>query len=152
LRFTAPAGDILTGVEIARSNPQIVYATVAAGGGPYTPELLRSSDGGATWQTIDLAPSLGTRTIRLIAIDPQSPDKLVLRTSATAGDSLAVSTDGGAHFAMPLDVPGGILTSFVRMPSGTLLLAGVDGTTNVIFRSTDGGATFTQSDAPALRA
>jgi hypothetical protein len=53
---------------------------------------------------------------------------------------------------MPLDVPGGILTSFVRLPSGTLLLAGVDGTTNVIFRSTDGGATFTQSDAPALRA
>jgi len=152
LRFTAPAGDLLTGVEIARSNPQIVYATMAAGGGPYTPALLRSSDGGATWQTIDLSPTLGTSTIRLIAIDPQDPDKLFLRNSAMAGESLAVSSDGGAHFTTPLDVPGGILTSFVRMPSGTLLLAGVNGTTNVLFRSTDGGATFTQSDAPALRA
>src|SRR5436190_3580914 len=55
--YAAPSGDQLTGVEIARSDPRIIYVAVA-GAGP-RPLLARSDDAGATWATIDLASSLG---------------------------------------------------------------------------------------------
>jgi len=151
LRFTGAPGDVLTGVEIARSDPRIAYLTVASGDS-FSPKLMRTSNGGGDWQATDLAPALGAHNVRLIAIDPGDPNKVFLRVTPTTGDSLAVTDDAGARFVTPVSAPGGILTSFVRLPSGTLLLAGVVGTDNVIFRSADGGMTFSQAPAPALRA
>jgi MYXO-CTERM domain-containing protein len=152
LRFTATLGDMLTGVEIARSDPSVIYLTVAGGtAAALTPKLVKSTNGGVDWQTTDLTAALGPHNIRLISVDPQDPGKLFLRVTPGNGDMLAVTADSGATFTTPLTVPGGILTSFARMPSGTILLAGVAGTQSVIFRSTDGGMNYAQLDSPSLR-
>ena len=55
-----------------------------------------------------------------------------------------MSTDGGAHATTPLTFDGGAFTAFTRMASGSLIAGGVLGTTDVAYRSTDGGGTFTQ--------
>jgi hypothetical protein len=154
-RFASAPGDVVAGVEIARSDPQVVYLALTSGAAS-APELAVTRDGGAHWRTIDLSSDLaaalpGARGLGIIAVDPDDADKLFLRVSAASGEAFAISADGGAHVTVPLTVPGGILTSFVRTAAGTFLLAGVDGVRNVVFRSTDGGATFTERDAPRLR-
>ncbi len=148
LRYTAAAGDHITGVEIARSDPQTVYLTLTSGS-TYAPKIAVTSNGGTSWTLHDLSPTLpaGTYSIRLVAIDPTDPDKLILRVGSAAGEALAISTNSGASAATPLTFPGGVFTAFARMPSGSLIAGGVVGTTNVGYRSTDGGLSF-----PALPA
>ena len=47
--YTAPAGASIVGIEIARSDPQVIYLTyVTVTGSGYDPFLVRSADGGAT--------------------------------------------------------------------------------------------------------
>src|SRR5262245_34208111 len=52
--YVAPAGDELLGVEIARSDPRVVYLALAAPGPQ--PLLARSDDAGAHWAMLDLQP------------------------------------------------------------------------------------------------
>ena len=143
LRYTAAAGDHITGVEIARSDPQTIYLTLTSGAA-YTPKVAVSNNGGTSWTLHDLSTSLpaGTYSIRLVAVDPTNPDKLILRVGSGASEALAISTNSGASAATPLTFPGGVFTAFARMPSGSLIAGGVVGTTNVGYRSTDGGASF----------
>ena len=148
LRYTAAAGDHITGVEIARSDPQTVYLTLTSGA-TYVPKVAVTSNGGTSWTLHDLSGSLaaGTYSIRLVSVDPTNAQKLILRVGSGAGEALAISTDGGVSAATPLTFPGGVFTAFARMPSGSLIAGGVVGTTNVGYRSTDGGATFPQLPA-----
>ncbi len=143
LRYTAAAGDNVTGVEIARSDPQTVYLTLTSGP-TYLPKVAVTSNGGASWTLHDLSGSLpaGAYSIRLVSVDPSHPERLLLRVGSGAGESLATSTDSGASAATPLTFPGGVFTAFARMPSGSLIAGGVVGTTSVGYRSTDGGASF----------
>src|SRR5580698_2583677 len=50
LRYTAAAGDHITGVEISRSDPQTVYLTLTSGTA-YTPKVAATTDGGASATT-----------------------------------------------------------------------------------------------------
>ena len=145
LRYTAAAGDHITGVEIARSDPQTVYLTLTSGA-TYVPKIAVTSDGGGSWTLHDLSGSLaaGTYSIRLVAVDPTNPKTLILRVGSGAGEALAISTDGGASAATPLTFPSGVFTAFARMPSGSLIAGGVVGNSNVGYRSIDRGATFPQ--------
>ncbi len=147
LRYTAAAGDHITGVEIARSDPQTVYLTLTSGAA-YTPKIAASSNGGASWTLHDLSASLatGTYSIRLVAVDPTNPGKLILRVGSGAGEALAISTDGGVSATTPLTFAGGVFTAFARMSSGSLIAGGVVGISNVGYRSVD-GATFQQLPA-----
>jgi hypothetical protein len=157
-RFTAAAGDTITGVEISKSDANTAYVTLRAAAN-FAPKIATTKDGGATWTTHDLSTvtSIGNANIRLVAIDPATPSKIFLRvqiqSGAMKGDGIALSLDGGATFVSPppIAVPGGVLNAFTRLGSGTLLAAGVDGVRNVVFRSTDGGMTFTELDAPLVR-
>ena len=158
VRFTAAAGDTITGVEISKSDANTAYVTLRAAAN-YAPKLAMTKDGGATWTTHDLSTvaAIGNASIRLVAIDPTNPNKIFLRVSvqsgAAQGDGIALSLDGGATFVSPppIAVPGGVLNAFTRLSSGTLLAAGIDVVRNVVFRSTDGGMTFTELDAPLVR-
>jgi hypothetical protein len=149
VRYTAAAGDTLTGIEIARSRPTVVYVTLL-GGAAHGPELALSTDGGVSWQVRDLRDALPTDTtnVLLVSVDPSNPAKLLLRVRAAGGEQLAVSDDAGATFRMPLTVPGGALTSFARLPSGTLVLSGARSDTALAFRSTDGAQTFQPLPGP----
>lgn len=152
--YAAPAGSILTGVEIARADPNVIYLAQltyepAQDGGAPTPNpfILRSSDGGATFRSFDASPGVGGQTLRIAAIDPISVDIVYFIAAGAGPESLAISDDGGATLRVAVTHPTK-LSAFVRRASGTLILAARDG---AIFRSTDGGKSFSTSAGVHLR-
>ena len=149
--YTAPMGAGLTGVEIARANPKILYVAMFQTPGIH-PALVRSDDGGAHWNPpIDLEPMLGTASFRIIAIDPTNADRLFVRALAGFTNVLGISDDGGRTFATPVTLD--VMSAFIRLPDGTLLVAGQKGTDYVAYRSTDGGKSFVPwMNAPRIRA
>ncbi|HXU05886.1 MAG TPA: MYXO-CTERM sorting domain-containing protein [Polyangia bacterium] len=150
-RYTAAMGDNLTGIEIAKANPQTVYMSILSGP-TLVPKLARTTDGGTTWKAEDLSAKLPTKTtlIRIIAVDPTNADRVYLRTHSAAGDAFAVAVAGTNGFTVttPLTFPDGILSAYARLSTGTIVLAAVVGLDNVAYRSTDGGATFQPLPAP----
>jgi hypothetical protein len=156
LRYAAPAGDHLSGIEIARSAPMTVYTTLTSGTTSLVPKLARSDDGGRTWMTHDLSAMLGAgvTSIRLISIDPQNPSTVFMRVASgmaslgTVEERIAVTTDSGASITTPLTLPGGNVQAFVRTPTGHLIVGGVLGLNPVAYRSTDGGASFQALPTP----
>jgi hypothetical protein len=154
--YTAPAGGGILGVESAFGDPSTVYAAVygpvAGNAAALDPILAASSDGGGHFTTLDLTAALGAHSFRIIAVDHTDPRRLFLRVGATTGETLAVSTDGGATFQTPVAVDDK-LTSFVRLASGTVLVGGNTVAGPVGFRSADGGLTFQPwPNPPHLRA
>ena len=156
IRYTATAGDNITGVEIARAAPQTIYVAMTSGP-TLLPKLARSINGGTSWQVTDLSAMLPTKTtlIRLIAVDPTNADRVYLRTHSPAGDAFAVAVAGANGFTVttPLTFPGGILSAYARLASGTIVLAAVVGVDQIAYKSTDSGASFQQLPAtPSVRA
>lgn len=145
--YTAASDDIISGIEISRSTPTTVYLTLTSGSA-HTPKLAQSTNSGGNWQVHDMSAHLptGTNFIRLIAIDPQNPQKVFLRIRSLGDggtiEAVAVTDDGGATASTPLSFPGGILSAFTRLSNGTIVLGGVVGTTSVAYTSADGGSTF----------
>jgi hypothetical protein len=150
--FDATMNDVLMGIESARSDPQTLYAAMFSVPGIH-PKLLRSRDGGATWTTLDLEGQLGPNNFRIIAVDPADANTIALRVIQTDGESVAISHDGGETFTKPVTLMGGVLTSYVKLDSGTLLVGGFVLDKARGFRSTDGGKTFQDwSPVPHLQA
>ena len=151
VKLTTGQSDVITGVEIARSDPSTIYLTGYTGPNA-TPELLRSNDGGAGWQTTDLGAGLGASDLRLAAVDPTTATRVFLRVTTQVGDELAVLDVGSAARAA-VALPGGTLTAFVRTLAGQILVAGAINTEAFLYRSDDGGMTFARvNGAPHLRA
>ena len=149
--YTAPAMTNVVGVEIAASDPSVVYvAMYGYGNGPALhPALVRSADGGATWTPRDVEADLGPHELRILAVDPDDPNLVYLRVIAAGQESLVVTRDGGATFSTPLQVSNGTLSAFARLASGTVLVGalvslpgGGGGQAGAGYRSTDAGATF----------
>jgi hypothetical protein len=148
--FTAPATAAIVGVEIARSDPNVVYISyyipMADGLHPW---LVRSSDGGASWTPLDVHAALGLNQVRIFAVDPSNPDLLYLRLIANGSESVAITRDGGMTFTTPLTITGGSVSAFARLASGTVLVGARinfatdgGGASGAGYRSTDGGLTF----------
>ncbi len=137
--YLPDAGQVMTGVEVARSDPDTIYLTMYQNG-PH-PYVARSDDGGGSFTVIDEI-STGVRFPRLLAVDPANPRRLFLRLGGTDGDALGISEDGGVTVSLPLVVPGQ-MTAFLLRADGTILLGDNSG---MAWRSTDNGATF--SDWP----
>jgi MYXO-CTERM domain-containing protein len=152
-RYMAASGDNITGVEIARAAAQTVYVAMTSGS-TFAPKLARTTNGGTTWQVEDLSAKLPTKTtlIRIVAVDPTNADRVYLRTHSPAGDAFAVAVAGagGSSFTVttPQTFPGGILSAYARLASGTIVIAGVVGVDNVAYRSTDAGASFQPLPTP----
>jgi hypothetical protein len=147
-RYTAADGDVLTGIESARSTPATIYLTLISGGARLL-RLGRSTDGGASWQINDLT-ALGTaaRSVRLIAIDPTNAGRVFLRVSDATGERLVISDDVGVTVRSPLILTGGVMSAFVRTAAGTMVVSGKVGVDPVVYRSTDGAQSFQAQPAP----
>ena len=132
------------GVEVAASDPRTIYVVGYFGPG-VRPYLKRTSDGGATWETVDLQQVVGSNPVRIIAVDRSNPRRIYLRVQAAAYEELAISDDGGTTLVRPVRIMGQ-LGGFAVLPSGTIVVGGVAnvGTmkTGAAFRSRDGGLTF----------
>jgi hypothetical protein len=156
--FTAPlyeaaVGDGIGGVEIARADPRIIYVAMTTVDS-ITPKLARSDDGGATWTVRDLGPMVGVAIARIIAVDPEDPNVVLLRLIGTDGQAIGLTRDGGATVTKALEIAGSF-TSYVELPSGTRLVGAMvdSNTTPALFRSRDGGETFEMvPDPPRIRA
>jgi len=150
-RYTAAAGDNITGVEIARSAPSTIYVAMTSGS-MFAPKLVRSTDGGTTWKVDDLSTKLPTKTtlIRLVAVDPTNPDRVFLRTHSAAGDTFSVAVAGASGYTIPttLSFPDGILAAYARLANGNIFVAAVVGLDQVAYRSADAGATFQPLPTP----
>jgi len=83
---TIPQGSIAA-VAINPRNPSIIYA----GGDGIN---VKSTDGGATWQTID--KGLSNIGVRVLAMDPQQPDTLYAGTNG----GLFKTVDGGQSWTL----------------------------------------------------
>ncbi len=150
--YTGAAGDLVTGLEIAASDPMTIDVALSAGASA-APTLARSTDGGATWAFTDLTATLGAGQVRIVAIDPTNADRVFLRAMGAAGDALAIATSGGATVAVPLTLEAGSLVAFARTAAGTLLAAGTSSGHPALYRSVDGGPTFALVDgAPPILA
>jgi len=88
-----PKGDLgRIGLAFAPSDPRTVYALVEA----KESALLRSTDGGATWKSINTDPDVSPRPFYFgqIAVDPGNPGRLYRLAT-----DLTVSDDAGKTFA-----------------------------------------------------
>jgi hypothetical protein len=151
--YEAAEGDGIGGVEIARADPRIIYAAMTRVA-YILPRLARSSDGGASWTVKDLEPMLGVGIARIITVDPQDPDVVLLRLISTNGEAIAVTRDGGATVTKALEITG-TFTSYVQLPNGTRLVGAMvdSNTTPGLFRSRDAANTFEPvPNPPRIRA
>jgi MYXO-CTERM domain-containing protein len=143
--YTAPPTGTISGVECARSDPNVIYLalyTTTDSTPSFHPKLARSSDGGLTFATTDLEPALGPVQLRIIAVDPADPMTIFIRVIAVGSESVAISHDGGATWKTPISVGNGKISAFAQLASGTILVAAQANTYGFGYRSTDGGATF----------
>ena len=151
--YVGAVGDRVTGVETSVSDPRVIYLTIEGGG--TQPLLVRSGDGGASWERHDLSGLLGIGRLRLVDVDPADPDRVFLMwRDIRIGEQLVLSEDGGKTVAVTFPGDGGarVLSGFVRTASGALLLATNRNGVSGLFRSTDRGHTFVEvQNAPQLR-
>jgi hypothetical protein len=150
--YTAASGDIVTGVEAARADANTIYVTLATSAS-FSPALAISTDGGASWRTVDLSPTLGGSGVRLIGVDRANAARVFLRVSMLSAEALAVFDAGTGGLTLPLTFPGGLMTAFVQTAEGPLVAAGRLGGAAAVHRSLDGGSNWqTVAGAPHLRA
>jgi hypothetical protein len=142
--YMAPAGQAISGFESAQSATGTFYLAAYTQPTPMTfhPFLERSTDGGMTWTETDLEAALGANSFRIIAVDPTDANVLTVRVIEETTESLAISRDGGQTFTKMFSIAGQ-LTAYVRLASGTILVAGALAVDGVGYRSMDDGMTFT---------
>ena len=147
VRYTAAAGDTLSGVEIARADPATVYLIILKGA-DLAPALALSTDRGATWREHDLSGALGTGSVLLIAVDRDDPRRVFLQVNGPSANVLAVVEDGGTTVSTPLRLESGFMSGFLQTSGGAILVSGLVGADAVLHRSRDGGRSFASMPAP----
>lgn len=139
--FTSPPGSALLTILVAPSRPSRLFATMYSTPDNH-PILLRSDDSGEHWETAaDLVESLGENPFQLLAIDALDEDRLYVRVLGASAETLATSKDGGLSFVQSVSFPGK-LNAFLKLASGTIMVAGVAGVDALGYRSKDGGQSF----------
>ncbi len=139
--FTSPPRSAVLSVMAAPSHPSRLFATMYSTPQNH-PSLLRSDDRGEHWEVAaDLVESLGENPFELLAIDPLDENTLYVRILGATAETLATSHDGGLSFVQSVSIPGK-LSAFLKLASGTIIVAGTAGTDALGYRSNDGGQSF----------
>jgi hypothetical protein len=136
---------VLTGIEISRSTPGVVYATEVSVNGQ-TSTLLRSVDSGLHWTPATIPTAAGTQP-RILAIDPESADTVYVRLLTGTTDAIGVTIDGGGTFEVPLTITGAFM-AFLRASDRTLYAGTLAGD---LWVRAPGATSFQHRAGPHLR-
>src|SRR5262249_50725990 len=117
--YTGPMNQIMSGVESARSDANVVYLAMRSPAG--APLLGRSRDAGAHFTVNDLSGDLGSGLLRIIAVDPDDANRVLLSFLGSSDQSIALTTDGGMTATKPVTINGNF-NSYTRLASGTILI------------------------------
>ena len=148
-QWTTVATPVATGVVQLLRTGHRAFAAVfgnTAGGVSAHAHLFTSSDDGATWTS--RPDPCGTRQgaesdgIRMAVADDGSMTMLCYVRGGTGSTFVVTSTDGGASFGPQRPTPGSGLTVGAAS-AGTLFVSTLDGATLHLYRSDDGGTTWT---------
>ncbi len=145
-------GGRVTSLAVDPTDDRVVFAGAAEGG------VLRSVDGGATWEAV--FDDQEVLAIGALAIDPRDPDTVLAGTGeanpgggsmAYGGAGLFRSTDGGASWeSLGLEQTGSIARVVIDAADPQRLFVAAmgqlweDDAGRGVFRSADGGATWEQ--------
>jgi hypothetical protein len=141
----APLGSALpylqaTTVDIAPSDPNVIYVSGMPSAGVPHGVLLRSRDHGASFETLEIPDSIGEGWPYIAAVAPDDPDTLYVRLAGVPG-RLKVSHDGGETYSEPLTLDYE-LQGFALSPDGKSLL--VSNPTAGTFRADTSSFAFEQ--------
>jgi hypothetical protein len=136
-------GDRLTGVVVARSDPQVVVVRSSSAG------LLRTTDAGKTWAPANGSLSGDDLMVRSVAIHPANPLIMLLACGPGSEGRLWKTADGGKTWsrlafdgdfdgAGPSALCGEVVAFDLRSPETVYVGCESKG----FFKSTDGGATW----------
>jgi photosystem II stability/assembly factor-like uncharacterized protein len=149
-------------IVLAPSNPDIIYVGTGeqtfSVSSYYGAGILKSTDGGQTWQHLP-GPFVGPFTqgrlsggafIGSLAVHPTDPNIVlagVFQPGSSANSGILRSTDGGQSWSVRLSGAPGNEVVFAS-PDGQLAFAALGATSsnpaNGVYRSTDGGQTWTR--------
>ena len=128
-------------IAIHPTNPDTIYIITGDrdGGDTYSYGLLKSYDGGTTWQTTGLSFNItqyykGNRVL----IDPNNPNVLIVSTS----DGIYRSVDGGNTFANTFSIS---ITSMEFHPTNSNIIYGGSKGSTSVYKSSDNGITWAQA-------
>ncbi len=131
-------------VELARSQPGVIYATSVPFSGAAPPS--RAATTSASTGHHGPSPSRGSEPL-IMAIDPEDANTVYLRVVGALTDSVVITQDGGQSFDTPLTITGQF-SSFLRATDGTLYVGAVAGP---LYVRAPGATTFTDHAAPHFR-
>jgi hypothetical protein len=137
------AGERITGVVMARSDPRVVVVRSSFAG------LSRTTDGGKTWASANGNLGGDDLVVRSVAIHPLDPSIMLRACGRGAGGRLWMTRDGGKTWTRhaldgdfdgtgPSALCGEVVAFDLRDPR--TLYAGCE--SKGFFKSTDGGATW----------
>lgn len=133
----------LYNLVLSSSIPDTLYLIKNPGfSGAVNSRVVKSADGGQTWQEMGDLPANYSDYSDWLVLDPQNPDHLYL---SLAGEGVLKSTDAGgswqsANFASP---EGSSITQLIIDPqTPTVFYAIVSGEASGIFKSSDSGQTW----------
>ncbi len=140
--FTAFLSLGVSDIAFSKSNPRIVYVATGdyiAYGRTYSIGVIKSTDGGSSWEITNLAYELKTTMkISRLCVDPANPDIVLAATSL----GIYKTTDGGGIWKKKQD---GNFKAMMSMPDNPEILNAATYSTNgktMIYRSTDKGDTW----------
>ena len=137
-------GDRLTGVVMARTDPNVVVLRTSHAG------LLRTTDGGRTWSPANGQLNGADLAIRSVAIHPEDPQTMLRACGTGATGRLYKTTDGGDNWirlklagdfdgAGPSALCGEVVAFDFKTPD--TLYVGCE--SKGVFKSLDAGVTWT---------
>ncbi len=123
-----------TALAIDPHHPQTYYAAKSTSG------VIKSEDGGATWRAI--TEGLTASRVNVLILDPSQPESLLVGTDT----GVFRSEDGGEHWERVGLENANVRILVLSQGHPQVVYAGLDHAH--IYRSDDGGTSWTQMDTP----
>jgi len=150
-----PTANRITGVEIARSDPSVVYATEVQDGTNVAVQafLRKSIDRGATWSLPRVLNVPAGTNVSIAAVDPGDASKVYLRllNFDTNTDSIALTANDGQTLGPPgpFSIPGPTTFSAFLVAADGTLFAGTN--SSDLYAAPQGTLAFAKRAGPRAR-